>query len=321
MKLCGREKHLFASEVRAACYCFDAETGERETVWENEGGTMGMEPLPGCEDRFLAIRGFFPPFAAADSDIALVTKTEEGFTVEPYLQVPYLHRFGIVTTDRGSWLVLAVLCETKANKDDWSSPGYVAAAPLENGKPGTPVRLLGGQFHNHGFAGCTFRGNAAVLTSSDAGAYAFTAPHGDTAEWKVERLTDVPTGEVRVCDMDGDGVEELITLEGFHGTDLKVWHLDENGKYAPVWQYPEPLAFVHPLWAGELWGKMCGISGGRRENGPLFLFRYEDGAYRTELIEDKAFSANVTVAERNGKQVILSANHGQNTCVMYTNED
>ena len=46
------------------CYAFDSQTYERETVWEEPGGTMAMVPLPGKNGDFLAVQRFFPGFQA-----------------------------------------------------------------------------------------------------------------------------------------------------------------------------------------------------------------------------------------------------------------
>ena len=319
----GRERFLFASEVKAPCLSFDGEGLSRETIWEDAGGTMARVPLPGKTDAFLAIQNFFPPFAAADSKIVWVERQAAGdYRVEEYLRLPYLHRFGLVTRAGKTWLVLATLCREKANKDDWTKPGSVYAAPLTDSPEDTPVyrEILGGQFHNHGFFTGTVCGVNAAAVGSDQGAFLLIPP--ETGEdWTVRQLTDRPTGEVWLEDLDGDGVQELVTLEAFHGSDLKVYHPDDSGIYREAWRLPEELEFAHALWCGELWGRVCGICGSRRGTAPLLRFFWDGNGYHTELIENGASAANVWVGEHNGEQCLLSANHGQNACVMYTAQE
>ena len=49
----------------------------------------------------------------------------------------------------------------------------------------------------------------------------------------------------------------------------------------------------------------------------MFRFFYAEGSYHTELIEAGASAANVAAARFQGRDCLLSANHGQNQCVMY----
>lgn len=316
----GRERFLFASEVKASCLAFDGEELSRETVWTDAGGTMAMVLLPGKTDAFLAIQNFFPPFAAADSRIVWVEREASGtYRVTEYLCLPYLHRFGLVTRAGKTWLVLATLCREKANKDDWSKPGSVYVAALTNSPEETPVyrEILGGQFHNHGFFTGIVNGVNAAAIGSDQGAFLLIPPESDE-EWTVRQLTDRPTGEAWLEDLDGDGAQELITIEAFHGSDLKVYHLDTAGDYREAWCLPEKLEFAHALWCGRLWGSVCGICGSRRGTAPLLRFFWDKGSYHAELIEAGASAANVWVGEHRGEQCLLSANHGQSACVMYT---
>ena len=319
----GKDRFLFASEVSAPCYCFDADTLEREVVWQADGGTMAMLALPDRDAEFLAIQNFFPPFAAAESKLVWVRREADGhWQVRDYLSLPYLHRFGIMTRGGQSWLVLATLCAAKAHKDDWSSPGSVYAAPLTAAPEQTPrpVKILDGQFHNHGFFTGVLNGVHVAAIGSDQGSFLLTPPENPEGAWSVRQLTDVPTGEVWLEDLDGDGTAELVTIEAFHGSDLKVYHLDDDGRYRLVWQLPEPLEFAHALWCGTLWGQRCGVCGSRRGQAPLFRFYYENGSYHTELIESGASAANVWVGTHRGRQCLLSANHGQGVCAMYLSD-
>lgn len=317
----GADRILFASEIARPALAFDGQTLAAETISVMGGGTMSMVPLPGSAD-FLAIENFFPPFAAAGSKLVRVGRKGGVWFKEDLLSLPYLHRFGVVPVPGGHALVLSVLCEHKGNKDDWSSPGLVCTAPLplEPGRPLALTRLLDGLPRNHGFFTGTFAGHPAAAVASDRGVHLLLPPGPAGGSWKVRQLTGVPAGEVWLCDLDGDGLEELVTIEPFHGTALKIYHQTEAGEYQPVWQLPEPLEFAHALWCGPLWGGVCGVCGSRRGEAPLFRFFWQDGTFRTELIEAGASAANITVSRWQGQDCLLSANHGQNQCVMYLAE-
>ncbi|MGN0995300.1 MAG: hypothetical protein ACI4PG_00180, partial [Candidatus Ventricola sp.] len=149
-ELGGRLKYLFASEVNAPCLCIDAETLERDIVWSQGGGTMGMVPVGDAGDTFLAIQNFFPPFAAAQAKLVCVRATADGFETKDFLYMPYLHRFGVLRRGGRQFLVLSTLCRSKQSKDDWTQPGGVYVLNPEEPQA-RPRPVLEGQFHNHGF--------------------------------------------------------------------------------------------------------------------------------------------------------------------------
>lgn len=317
----GTDRFLFASEIARPSLAFDGRTLSAETISVMGGGTMSMVPLPGSPD-FLAIENFFPPFAAAGSKLVRVGLEGGAWQKRDVLDLPYLHRFGVLPVPGGHALVLSVLCRHKENKDDWSSPGlvYTAPLPLEPGQLPKLTMRLDNLPRNHGFFAGTYEGRPGAAVASDRGVHLLLPPVREGGDWEVRPLIHVPAGEVWLADLDGDGVEELVTIEPFHGTDLKIYHRQADGSFRPVWQFPEPLEFTHALWCGPLWGGVCGICGSRRGKAPLFRFFYEGGTYRTELIEAGASAANITVGRYQGRDCLLSANHGQNECVMYLAE-
>ncbi len=317
----GRERFLFASEVEAPCLAFDRDTLEPEKIWARGGGTMAMAPIPGSGD-FLAIQNFFPPFAAAGSKLVWISGDTGRWQTEDYLPLPYLHRFGLLRQGQKVWLALSTLCQSKAGRDDWSKPGGVFAAEL-TASPRESPRLqpvLSGLFRNHGFFTGRFAGREAVAVGSDQGVHLLFPPEAEGGAWKVRQLTRQPTGEVWLEDLDGDGRQELVTIEAFHGSNLKVYHQDAEGIFRPAWQLPEKLSFAHALWCGPLEDGTCGLCGSRRGRAPLLRFFFRDGDYHTEEIEAGASPANVCVGEYHGKPCILSANHGQDQCAMYLAE-
>ena len=181
---------------------------------------MSMVPLPNSQD-FLAIENFFPPFAAADSKLVRIGRREGTWHKEDILSLPYLHRFGLLPVPGGYALILSVLCEHKENRDDWSSPGRVYVAPLDLESPLHLESVLEGLPRNHGFFTGTFGGRPAAAVASDRGVHLLLPPTAPGCSWEVHPLIHVPAGEVWLYDLDGDGLEELVTIEPFHGTALK----------------------------------------------------------------------------------------------------
>lgn len=307
----GRQTYVYASEIDEHCYAFDAQTLQLSTVWENDGGTMGIVALPD-QTGFLAIQKFYPPFLAKESRLVrTVLKADGTWETDILLKLPYLHRFGLTGTLSNPLLALATVCAAKSAKDDWSSPGSLYSLPLDLAQSRSPTLIRSDLTRNHGFH-CT---PDEVICASDDGVFLFTPAESSDA-WACQQLISAPCGEAALADINSDGKRELITLEPFHGTALRIYEQTDSG-YSLAWSYPEPLEFVHALWCGLINGQISGICGARRQNAPLFRFFYSNNTYQIEMIEEGSSTANICVTERNGKSVILAANHGRNECAFY----
>ena len=130
MPVGGRQTYFFATDDTGPCYAVDAQTLARETVWDGPGGTMSIVPLPNEPDAFLASQNFMPGFAAAHARIVKVKRTPSGWTVTPWLKLPYVHRFDLLQRD-GHWYFLAcILSSTQEEHARRDCPGYLAAAPM-----------------------------------------------------------------------------------------------------------------------------------------------------------------------------------------------
>ena len=315
----GKQKFLFASEIQADGIILDVESGGRQEGFPTSGGVMAMVEWPGPEGGFASVYGFYPPFQAEGSGLQLTVLQESGkYTSKRIWKLPYLHRFEVICSENRSWLVLSVLCREKKDKDDWSSPGYVAVLPMEDGKgleAVCPFILLDGQFHNHGMWKGAVHGKQSVVTASDQGVFAFY-PADRKEDWKVERLFEEPCGEAVIFDLDGDGQEELVTISPFHGCFLDVYQ-ESEGKWEKIWSYPGKLEFAHALWAGMFNGKRVLFCGHRKGDGNLLAVWKEDGKWFTEIVDSNVGSSNICVATVGREQYLLSANHGQGQYAVY----
>ena len=81
-------------------------------------------------------------------------------------------------------------------------------------------------------------------------------------------------------DIDGDGKEEIMTIEPFHGNTINVYKL-KDGKYEVDYTYPNEIDFAHALVGTTLCGKPCFVAGIRRVNCEAFVLTYENGEYKT----------------------------------------
>ena len=123
----GRTKLLVAPDDAGPCYCFDALTLEREMVWEGPGGTMSLVPIPSAGGEFLAVQRFFPGFRAEQAKIVRVSPAPDSWNIEPFLRLPFVHRFDILERGGVRYLLCSTLCTARKSQDDWSSPGELMA--------------------------------------------------------------------------------------------------------------------------------------------------------------------------------------------------
>ena len=169
----GRTVLLVAPDDAGPCYCFDALTLERETVWDGPGGTMSMVPLPAADGEFLAVQRFFPGFRAEQAGIVRVSPAPDGWQVEAFFRLPYVHRFDILERGGIRYLLCCTLCTGKAYQDDWSLPGELMADELaEDLSPPVSMKIIaGGMTRNHGYWHVVNEGFTSALTACDQGVF------------------------------------------------------------------------------------------------------------------------------------------------------
>ena len=119
-------------------------------------------------------------------------------------------------------------------------------------------------------------GKPSVLVSGTEGLFAADLARGG-ADWGFERVMQSEVSEVAVFDLDGDGVDELITIEPFNGSALRVYR-QEAGRWRTAWE--GALEFGHCLWAGPFGGAPSVMASSRAGSRDLLLFRWPGGERR-----------------------------------------
>jgi len=318
----GQKKYVFATDDDGPCYCIDGETFEVQTVWEGPGGTMSLIPLPGRNGDFLASQRFFPGFNAPDCEIVLLRYREGKWLSEPWLKMPYVHRFDILERGGARYLICCTLAESKKDENDWSKPGglFVAELSPDFSAPEELRKIADGMTRNHGYCRLNHHDYSYALTSCDEGVFEVIPPENRGGEWSVRRILDKRVSDIAVCDIDGDGLLELATIEPFHGTDFVVYHQTESG-YKEVYRYPDKMAFVHVVWGGELRGLPVFLGGCRAINKEMFMLSYENGEFATKIIETGFGPSNVKVIKDMDKDMsrdlILTANREAGECALF----
>lgn len=320
----GGQHILVAAEKQNRCILFDAEGNEEATVWEGPGGVMTMVQVPGTDGQFLATHKFYSPNDSKEAKIIAATpEGDKKWAVKTLADLPFVHRFDILTSGGANYLIACTLKSGHEYKEDWSSPGKVYAAKLPDdlsGFDGTHQLelevLKEGMLKNHGYYRVTENGKVSSLICSAGGVFRFYPPETDGGEWKEEQLLDVPASDATLADLDGDGELELIVLSPFHGEDVSIYK-KTDGQYRKVYQYPEKAEFLHAIWSGELAGKPVAILGHRKGARRLFALLWTGESYSFKTIDDDCGPANVYGYSYNGKDRLIAANREINQIAMY----
>lgn len=317
---------FFASEnPESECYSYTGDDfSKKEVVWQGDrGGCMSIIPFVDRKGEFLAVNEFYLKISPSHAKLVRGKKTENGWEVKDLFNLPYLHRFDIYHVDGKDYVVCATIARDKANKEDWTRPGqvYVGEIPSDLENNNVVLRQVAdGLYRNHGYTRGQYNGADCGYFGCDSGLYRLLPPHGDNADWKFEKVMDGQIGEIAVCDIDGDGVEEFMTIEPFHGNSIHVYKL-VDGKYTRVYTYPNEIDFAHALVATTLCGKPCFVAGIRRVNCECFVLTYENGEYKVHTVDEGGGPANLDVVHHNGKEYILAANHTKNEAAIYEVEE
>lgn len=318
----GRKQLLFATEGEGACYMYDAETYKRTTVWEKPGGTMGMVTIPGKNGDFLAVQKFFRNFQSENASVVWAHWNGGSWEVKTILKLPYLHRFDILTRNGKHYFIGATLCTSKAYKEDWSDPGkiYVAELPDDLTKEMDLKIIKEGLTKNHGYSRGKKDGYDISYITCQEGVFQVEPPKDFESDWKVDCILKEPVSDIAVYDVDGDGEEELITIEPFHGGNFLIRKKEKDG-YKEVYRYHKKFDFGHVVWAGKLRGKPLVIGGYRRDEKELFYLEYVDGNYVAHTIESDIGPSNVAILNGDKEDIIISANREVGEAVLYIVED
>ena len=302
------------SETTPAVYVHNLETGASSLVDGCPGGVMSFVPVPGHSGLFYSVMGLFPPFVGKDAGIFMHRSTAMTWVTSKAMALPFAHRCDILTKDGRNWLFAASCSKFKAEPADWTQSGELYVIPLDDstGLAGMPKLVYDRIWRHHGMLKARINGDDTLLFSGAEGIFYMVR---ENERWDVRRLFDHEVSEFGLIDLDGDGQDELITIEPFHGNSLNVYkHI---GK---VWEklYSDELWFGHGLSCGMFQGEPAIVVGNRR--GPLTLNLYRrmaDGSFSRRILEEQAGPTQTQVFSAGGKDYILSANQLKNEVALY----
>ncbi|MDR2904008.1 MAG: hypothetical protein LBU77_05830 [Clostridiales bacterium] len=309
MQIGGELNYIAASEGQNGCVAYHADSFEKQIIWDARGGTMNVIPLPDRDGEFIATQGFYPTFAAQESRI-VYGKFENGqWNEQPIMTIPYLHRFDIFKLNGALYFIGATLCTSKKNQDDWSDPGKVYVGKLHKNiaEPFELTTVLEGITKNHGFCAAIWHKKRAYIVTGVEGAFVIYLPENNEG-FTCEKILDHEISDIAVADIDGDGMDEIATLEPFHGNKGVIYK-----NIAGSWQqiYACNLAFAHVVWGGSILNKPSFIIGERKGDTKLLCIQAKEHAaeaLEVTLIDHTGGTSNIAVVHHHDKDVILAAN-------------
>lgn len=311
----GETAIFIASEEEGyPCYMYQGDKFENKTVvWENGGGCMSIIPIPNKDNEFLAIMDFYLKESPSRAKLVWGKYVDGEWEIKDVLFLPYLHRFDIYNIDGINYFVGATIADEKEYKDDWRKPGSIYIGEIPNvPTEGIELRKIAGDmFRNHGYYRYEDEDGIRGYFTSDEGVYELN-PYDD---WSIHRVMDGAIGEIAVMDINGDGENEFITIEPFHGDSIKIYE-KKDGSYEEVYEFPYELNFGHTLEADIMNGIPTFVGGIRRIGNQLFTIQYLDGEYKLNILDDGGPS-NVALGHRDEYDFIVSSNHTRNEAAVY----
>ena len=318
----GQLYFLAATEKRGKCLLFQPDEWKASVLWDTPGGCMSIVAVPGRQKTIMAIQGFLPIFQSESAGIVYGHargKATSVWDVNRVIDLPFVHRIEIVCPAGQPHVIAATVCNSKEFQDDWSKPGavYISRIPEDPSAKWTVEPILENVRKNHGMHLNSLNGVDSVFISGQEGLYQILVPSEPQDKWQVNHLIDHEISDIYLGDIDADGIDEIVTIEPFHGNKLVIYkYLKERW----ISVYQTDLSFGHVVWIGNIQGRPAIIAGNRDNDKELVLLRPKSNNLNEmeRLVIDKAIGpTQIAVIKRDGLDLILSANNGIGQVALY----
>jgi hypothetical protein len=136
-------------------------------------------------------------------------------------------------------------------------------------------------------------------------------------EWLSDKILEIPTGDVVLNDLDGDGQEEILAIQPFHG-DTACVYKRTGREWAPVWR--ATLDFGHVAWAGEIRGRKSLILGSRAGKKELSLYLLKDASrweFDRIILDEGKGAANIAVVNEADRDLVFASNVAAGEVALY----
>jgi hypothetical protein len=278
---------------------------------------MSFVPVPDTSHLFVSIMEFFPAFEGKNAGIYLHTLMDLNWESGKALELPFAHRCETLSIEGHHYLVVSTISKSKMNPDDWSQPGEIHIIDLEfcEYRKWKSTVIDSSIVRNHGMCKTWNNDSETLYLSGEQGIF-YLDKEGEN--WRVNQVFFQEVSEMAFLDLDGDGREELITIEPFHGNTLNIYKKDGANW---VQKFSDSLSFGHGLGAGVFKSEPTIVCGNREGSAALEAFVMKDllrGKVERRVIEEEAGATQTQVFSFERRDYILSANQRKNEVALYT---
>ncbi len=254
-------------------------------------------------------------------------------------EIPFLHRIALadVYGNGQPLLIAASIRGPEGEFDEWHDPGCLWCYQL----PDDPIhetwkrRLIEDQLRlNHGLSIGDVDGDGRldILIGCRDGVIWFEPPSDPfTGEWRRWVISELESSEVFAVDLDGDGINEVLSIEPWHGNTLS-WYKASGDLRKGKWvrhQIDDTLNRGHSLHGLDIDGdgKIEIISGYNGEGTSLQLYRPEalDGnRWTKEIIDNGGLGVGQMIVEDlngDGRMDIVASGLSTGNLKWYENWD
>lgn len=306
------------SETGSEVYLYEVVGKQKSLVPGCPGGMMGFVPVPGTANEFVTVMGLFPPFKGLEAGLYHHRQTGAQWETSKVIHLPFAHRCEFLTRDNKRFLFAASVSSYKENPADWSRPGEIMMVEWQE-EAVFPLQgevIDAGISRNHGLLRHRVEGVETLLFSGKEGIFYLIAGAGN--EWILEQLFEQEVSEFALIDLDGDGNDELITIEPFHGEQIRFYKMI-GGNWEL--QYSDTLSFGHGLCSGWINRNPMVFAGNRSASLSLDVFgtlNLAAGKVERETVESGVGPTQTQVFSDGENSYLLSANQKKHEVALYT---
>ncbi|MEZ4867191.1 MAG: VCBS repeat-containing protein [Caldilineaceae bacterium] len=230
-------------------------------------------------------------------------------------EIPFLHRltlFDVVGAGQPV-LIVASLRGAVGEYDEWYDPGGLWLYPLPADPFGPWLRYaLDERLHlNHGLAVCDVDGDGRrdLLVGARDGLLWYEPPQGNLCSpWMRWQISPHESSECWAADLNGDGINEILSIEPWHGNQLVLYQCPSGDLRHGPWTrtlLDDQLKRGHSLEAVDLDGDgLREIVVGYNGPGTSLLIYHQDQqtttGWRREVIDDGLGMGQMQVLDLDG---------------------
>lgn len=282
------------------------------------GGVMSIIPVPGRPGMLVSVMGLFPPFQGKEAGIYKHVRTESAWNATKVIHLPFAHRCEILYKNQVNYLFISTVSKYKQSPSDWSEPGevFLSVLPDTSQVVWETEKIIGAISRNHGMLKTTVDGEEVICVSGDEGIFSL-CPGNKGSGVRVTLLFNKEVSEFSFIDLDEDGVEEMVTIEPFHGNSLNIYK-QISGRWKKI--YDAPLSFGHGLSSGKLAGRAVVAVGNRSGEAALELFCISEKStcqFKRVCVENKTGTTQTQLFHYKDKDFLLSANQLKGEAALY----